>query len=117
MTDALFNTLLAVMSMCQMHGLHGEPNGYGGWEGTRWIQFEKGYEQCVEVQKAVDDENARRSKINTDEKMKNEKWQLANALAGLHGKPFKEEAKPEPPKSNLNCWTINTETGNTVITP
>ena len=108
MTDLLFNTLLAAMSMCQMHGLHGGTNGYGGWEGTRWIQFEKGYEQCAEVQKAVDDETARRRKIDTDAKITNEKWQLTNALTGLHGKPFKEESKPEPPKNPYGCMNILT---------
>ena len=53
-----------------------------------------------------------RSKINTDAKMTNEKWQLTNALDGLKGKPFKEESKPEPSK-NTNRFTINTETGST----
>lgn len=105
MSDAIYNTLLAVSMMCSSHVVS------GGSIANDWIAigpFKPGFERCETVVKKYNDERRRREKADEVKKENEDAGRLANAIHAIDGVPFKEEPAPQPQKSQFgnSCVTL-----------
>lgn len=108
MTDVVLNTLLAIAAMCNQHvsalTIVGGPT-----------QYERGFEQCSVIQRAVDKEQIRRVEASQKARAAEDIGRLNNALAALHGKKFKPEPAPAPvPYDSGPCMELTP--GSTFVT-
>jgi hypothetical protein len=102
MNDAVFNTLAAVVLMCSnhFHGVLNPPDRVSSG-------YDPGFEQCAVISKELEAERARRAKEHAEKLAEADKARVANAMAALHGKPFKEEAVPPVLNSSGSPWCSN----------
>lgn len=96
MTDLVFNTLLAIAAMCNQHASSLFPLGGP-------THYEKGFEQCVVIQREVSKEQERRLDAENAAQNAKDRARLANALAALHGKKFTPESAPPPMPETFGC--------------
>jgi hypothetical protein len=98
MDDSVFNTLLAVVAMCNMHSsseMHwnSETNNRNGLQ-LYTQKYQPGFERCAYVQKTLDDEQALRYAAAQQAQINADKARLQNGLDAIRGAPFKPEDAP-----------------------
>jgi hypothetical protein len=93
MSDAIFHTLMAALVIC-VHHYSGPLDD--GFLPTGAGQYEHGFAQCAVIAAAIRAETTRRADVAAEKQVADDKADIANALAALHGKPFKPQAPTLP---------------------